>query len=87
MPCHWLRWAFEMLQSLRRVTSGTPCDAQLATYLTRCDWFITADRAFAEMVTKAGQAAPIRIGRAALVPGGTSGIESLLGTLGSIASR
>lgn len=36
MPRFWLRWAFETLQSLRRVTDGTPCDAQLGTYLTEC---------------------------------------------------
>jgi len=81
MPRHWLRWSFEMLQSLRRVTDGTPCDAQLGTYLTQCDRFITADKAFADMVTRVGRAAPFRIAMSLVVPGGAAAIESLVTTL------
>ena len=33
MPRFWLRWAFGFYQSFYKVTSGTPGDAQLATYL------------------------------------------------------
>jgi hypothetical protein len=86
MPRHWLRWAFEMLQSLRRVTDGTPCDAQLGTYLTQCDWFITGDKAFTDMVTKVGEVAPFAIGRPVMIPGGTSGVEALLRMLRSIGT-
>jgi hypothetical protein len=87
MPRHWLRWAFERLQSLKKVTDGTPCDAQLATYLTQCDWFITADQNFADMLRRVREEAPFDVALAKLVPGGPGGVESLLASLTLIGSR
>jgi hypothetical protein len=84
MPRHWLRWGFEILQSLRRVTDGTPCDAQLGTYLTQCDCFVTADKALADMTKKVHKAAVFRIGSPVVVPGDSSAMTSLLDTLDSL---
>jgi hypothetical protein len=43
VPRCWLRWAFDFLQGFRKVTDGTPCDTQLATYLPEADVVLSSD--------------------------------------------
>ncbi len=81
VPRWWLRWAFEFLQTLRTVTPGTPCDAQLATYLLTCDYFVSADRGLVEIATKVRDHAPFKIGRSFLVPAGSHAVPALLDAL------
>lgn len=52
MRRNWLRWAFRIVQASRRTTPGTPGDNQLASYLIDADRFVTADRGFADAVSK-----------------------------------
>jgi hypothetical protein len=50
LPRFWLRWAFEYIQRYKTVIDGTPCDTQLATYLPEADVFISADKAFIQIL-------------------------------------
>src|SRR5204863_1534576 len=43
VPRCWLRWAFDCLQVFRKVTDGTPCDTELATYLLEADIVLSSD--------------------------------------------
>jgi hypothetical protein len=81
MPRCWMRWAFETLQSLRKVSEGTPCDAQLSTYLTECDHFVSADRVLVSMIQKCRDSAPVRVALAWPVPGGRDCVPALLSFL------
>ena len=77
MPRHWLRWAFEMLQSLQRSPLGHRAMPNSGVYLTQCDWFFTADKAFGEMVTQVAEAAPFRVASAKVVLGGPAAIAAM----------
>jgi hypothetical protein len=77
MPTCWMRWAFEVLLSLRKVSDGTPCDTQLSTYLIECDHFVSADRVFVSTIRKSRDSAPVRIALPWLVPGGSDGVSAL----------
>ena len=61
VPRAWLRWAVEFLQGLRKVTSGTPVDNQISTYLIDADVFLTSDRAFVDIVTKVREASIVAV--------------------------
>lgn len=61
-PRWWIRGACEILQSVRTVTGGTPGDQQLATYMFSCDYFITHDRVFADILERCRQAASSKMG-------------------------
>jgi hypothetical protein len=87
MPRFWLRWAFEHLQGFRKVTDGTPCDAQLATYLPEADLAISADKAFISIANRCCPFAPCRLAHAELIPGGKEGVQSLLKLLNSPLRR
>lgn len=69
IPRQWLRWAFETLQGSRKVNDGTPCDAQLSTYLTDCDYFVTADKTMTQIIDKCWNSSPFQIAKAILVHG------------------
>ena len=78
MPRFWLRWAFEFLQRFRRVTDGTPCDSQLATYLPEADVVVSADKAFIQIAGKCAPLAPCRLPTPVLVPAGSAGVDALV---------
>jgi hypothetical protein len=78
MPRFWLRWAFEFIQGFRRVTDGTPCDSQLATYLPETDVVISADKAFIQIVDKCRLFAPCPLPAPVLIPGGPNGVVALM---------
>lgn len=81
LPRWWIRGACEVLMSLRKVTPGTPCDAQLATYLFACDAFVTCDRTFAEIIEACRPAAPLPMARTVLVQLGADGFGAILQSL------
>jgi hypothetical protein len=58
VPRCWLRWAFNYLQSFRKVTDGTPCDAQLATYLPEADIVLSSDSGFIDRIEECRKYAP-----------------------------
>lgn len=81
LPRLWLRGAFEFLQSFHKVTDGTPCDSQLATYLPEADFIVSADKNFVRFVNRCGGEGPFRIARGTLISGGALGVEELLNFL------
>jgi hypothetical protein len=81
MPRHWLRWAFEFLQRLHRVTDGTPADAQLGTYLVDVDLMFSADKVLVQIAEKCRADAPFAIGQSKLVPAGPAAVEAVLGVI------
>lgn len=80
-PREWLRWAVGWLQGLRRVTSGTPGDNQIAIYTYEADAFVTADKAFADIITKVRGDAPAPIAIAHLIRPGPGSVEAVLGLM------
>jgi hypothetical protein len=86
MPRFWLRWDFEILQSLRRLTDGPPCDAQLGMYLMDCDLFVSADRTLTQVLEKCRSCSLVRIASAFLVPGGAEAVRSLFDILAEVGS-
>ncbi len=81
LPRFWLRWAFEFYQSFRKITDGTPADAQLGTYLFEADHVVSADRGFIAVTDKIRSFAPTPIARTFLVKGGEEGVHTLLAFL------
>src|SRR5262245_27479539 len=58
VPRCWLRWAFDYLQAFRKVTDGTPCDTQLATYLPEADIVLSSDGGFVDRIEECRNYAP-----------------------------
>jgi hypothetical protein len=85
VPRAWIRWACELLFALRRVTHGTPCDTQLATYLVAVTHFVTCDRVFADVVAKCRRSAPVGLAEPFLVPAGHECVEGVLDILKRLA--
>ncbi len=80
MPKFWLRWAFEHLQQFATFTSGTPGDAQLSTYLSEADLFVSADRNFIRFVDRCRLFAPCKVAIPRLIDG-KKPIDSLVAAL------
>ncbi len=78
MPRYWLRWGFEFLQRMQRVTDGTPVDAQLGTYLIEADLMLSADKIMVLIAERCREDAPFRIAESKVVPGGTAAVASVL---------
>ncbi|MDQ7903537.1 hypothetical protein RB614_03290 [Phytohabitans sp. ZYX-F-186] len=78
LPREWLRWAMGEVQSLRKVTPGTPVDNQIATYLVDYDYFVTGDRAFAECIEVIRPHAPAQIAATSVSPAGKGAVDHLL---------
>ena len=83
MPRHWLRWAFEFLQRLHRVTDGTPADAQLGTYLLEADLMLSADKIFVSIAERCRKDALFQIAESKVVPGAAGAVDSVLKALKS----
>jgi hypothetical protein len=77
MQRFWLRWALEVLQGLRKLTNGAPCDAQLGTYLVECDRFASADKALVAMLQKCRESAPFPFGEPLRISAGPKCINDL----------
>jgi hypothetical protein len=78
MPRFWLRWAFGFYQSFYKVTSGTPGDAQLATYLLEADVVVSADKNFVRIADAVRPYVPASIARTKLVAGDVNGVTETL---------
>lgn len=78
MPLHWLAWAFHVATATRKVTPGTPVDCQIGLYLPACEYFITGDRVFAQIVNKVRQWSPVTLGESRVLPGGRQGALELV---------
>ncbi|HMY16569.1 MAG TPA: hypothetical protein PKA58_09635 [Polyangium sp.] len=63
MPRWWIRTVCWILQSLRKVTDGTPCDEQLATHLFSCDVFYSCDGAIVDIMNRCSRMAPHPMGQ------------------------
>ena len=78
MSRFWMRWAVELLQGMRKVSDGAPCDTQLATYLVACDALVSADRVLVSIVERCRDRSPVPFASTALVRGGSNGVEDLM---------
>ncbi len=83
MRRHWLRWAFEFLQRLRRVTDGTPVDAQLGTYLIDTDLFVSADKNLIWITSRCQSDAPFTVATPVKVPAGEGAADAVIRLLNS----
>lgn len=59
MPRWWMRTAWQLVQSTRKPSDGTPCDGQLSTYMYSGDVFITCDRVLADILGKCRDESPV----------------------------
>jgi hypothetical protein len=84
MPLHWLAWAFPIATATRKVTRGTPVDCQIGLYLPACEFFVTGDRVFGEIVDKVRRWSPVRLGEVRILPGGREGALELVRFVGSL---
>jgi hypothetical protein len=80
VPRFWLRWAFEHLQQFTTFTSGTPGDAQLATYLPEADLIISGDKNLIRIVSRCRDFAPCAIAVPKLIDG-KNPVPSLISVL------
>jgi hypothetical protein len=78
MPRQWLRWGHSFAQRFRKVTQGSPGDAQLFTYFTETDIVISADKALIDILEDCRPYAPCKLPEAKLLPAGAPGVNSLL---------
>lgn len=78
MPRHWLRWAFEFMQRMHKVTDGTPVDCQLGTYLLDVDLFLSADKVLVGIAERCRREAPFNLATSAKVPGGDAAVDAVL---------
>ncbi|MGC5222558.1 hypothetical protein ACPW96_08160 [Micromonospora sp. DT81.3] len=86
VPRAWFRWAFQHLQATRATNSGTPVDNQIATYLTECDLFVTADKAFAACVERIRPHSPTVLARGVRVRANSEAVDDLLSVMEELAS-
>jgi len=84
MPLHWLAFAFTVAATTRKVTPGTPVDCQIGLYLPACEFFVTGDRVFGEIVDKVRQWSPVKLGEVRVLPSGKDGALELVRFLASL---
>ena len=73
----WLRGAIEILQMQSPVSSGTPADSALATYLPDADTFVSADKVFISQIESFQKVAPCHVAQPVQVQAGSNGVEEL----------
>ena len=78
VPLEWLSWAFMIVSSKRRFTSGTPGDCQIGLYLADCEEFATCDKAFSAIVRKVAAEAPCPLAEPVLLPDDHTCAEALV---------
>lgn len=77
VPREWLRAAFYILQSQRKVTDGNPVDCAIATHLVDVDIMVSADKNFISMAKQCKDEAPFSLATAYLIESGKKGIDQL----------
>jgi hypothetical protein len=84
LPREWIRWAMTELQALRKVTSGTPVDNQIAMYLCDFDVFVTSDKGFADCINLMRPHAPSTIAQVSVAAAGRAAVAHVVGLLASV---
>lgn len=74
----WLRAAMEYQQRWHKPTDGSPADSRLTAHLLDADYFVTADKNFANCLEKIHAEAPFETAKPLKVSGGNAGVEELL---------
>jgi hypothetical protein len=77
LPREWLRWAVMVLQSMRRVTPGTPADNQIALYAYEADLLLSADKGFVDIINRVGESAPQRLALARVIRTGLDPVQQV----------
>ena len=77
LPREWLRWAVMVLQSVRRVTPGTPGDNQIALYAYEADLLLSADAGFVDIINRAGESPPQRLAPARVILTGIDPVQQI----------
>jgi hypothetical protein len=83
LPREWIRWAMAEAQATRSISSGTPGDNQLATYLVDADVFVTTDKVFADLTDAMRPHCPAPIAQTHRSPAGPDALEFVLELLRS----
>jgi hypothetical protein len=78
LPREWIRWAVSFLPGVRKVSPGTPGDNQLSVYCYDADLFVSADKAFAEIINRVRRDAPARVAEARLLSRHGEALESVV---------
>jgi hypothetical protein len=86
LPRCWIRWAFAHLLTFRKVSDGTPCDVQLATYLHSVDLFVSADSNLIDIASRVAKEASVKIAQCRHIPSGARGVEALFAIISDQAS-
>ncbi|MGY1727820.1 hypothetical protein ACI79J_12700 [Geodermatophilus sp. SYSU D01062] len=84
LPREWIRWAVPELQALRKVTSGTPVDNQIATYLCDFDVFVTSDKGSADCINLMRPHAPSKIAQVSVAAAGRAAVAHVVDLLASV---
>ena len=84
MPLHWLAWAFSFVTATRKVTRGTPVDCQIGLYLSACEFFVSGDRVFGEVVDKVRLWSPVKLGEVRVLSSSRDGAQELVRFVGSL---
>jgi hypothetical protein len=74
----WLRSSMNYLQRWHKPTDGSPADSQLASHLIDADYFVTADKNFAQCINKIHAEAPFATAKPLKISASTAGIEELV---------
>lgn len=82
VPREWMRTMMIWAAATRKQSNGTPVDLQISSYLFDFDEFVTADRAFVDVLTKLKPYAPAVYATPHLVPGGPAAVDELLTIIG-----
>ena len=85
LPREWIRWAMASTQATRNVTTGTPGDNQLATYLLDVDVFVTTDKAFVALIEAMRPHSPSPLAETRRGPSGADAVGHVLDVLNELA--
>lgn len=79
MPRHLIRGTFDYLAALHRVSSGTPVDNQISSYLVDAEVFVTCDKVMAAIVEQIAKMVSFPIAAVRLLPADSSFLDALFG--------
>lgn len=87
MPRHWLRWVMMLKQSRRKTTPGTPADNLISGNLLDCDFVVSSDRGFMELVDEVKRETSLDIATPWQVRSGDSGVGEALAQIAELVRR
>lgn len=68
LPREWVRSAVHFLQGVRKVTPGTPADAQIAVHMVDVELLLSGDTTFVDILNRVRRDAPVHLAEAQAVP-------------------